>query len=261
MTTAPKLPINQSLDRAVRLLKILTGPYSSGLSLSEITIKTGLHHSTVIRYLNDLSALQLIKKRENTKRYTLGPLVYELGLLAQSIFDIRELCAIPMQRLAKKHKETVYVVQRSGDDAVCIGRVDGEDSRRILTIEPGTRRPLGVGAGGLAVLMGLSASERQAIVGNISMRLKDYLNLDPSELQRMIRQSIADNYALSRNRVTAGVSAVGVPIYNQTRHPFAAISIATTHSRLSDQRIKEIVSSLWQESRHITEALECHTAA
>lgn len=89
------------------------------------------------------------------RRYFLGHLIFELGLAASSNFNLRDIRQSSLMRLADRTGDAVFLTIRSGYDTVCIDRKEGSFSIRALTLGVGTRRSLGVGAGGLALLMSL----------------------------------------------------------------------------------------------------------
>jgi DNA-binding IclR family transcriptional regulator len=243
------------LSRAVAILRTLAGPRAHGLALTEISKQADLPHPTTLRLLRHMQRLGLVHINERNRTYILGPLAFELGLAAAAHFDIRDVCQEPMQRLAKKFGDVVYVVQRSGYDAVCIGRTQGPFGSQVITLEPGSRRPLGVGAGGLAILMALPDPEAQEVISYIAPRLHEYLKLSADELLQWVRKARENGYAFSRNHVTAGVTGVGVPVYNVMGIPFASITIACTNVRINSEKEAAIVRALREESTLITSEL------
>ena len=71
-----------------------------------------------------------------------------------------------MRRLAERTQDTVFLSARDRDEAVCLERVIGDYPIKTLTLSIGDRRPLGVGAGSLALLSALSdrAAEGNVVV-------------------------------------------------------------------------------------------------
>jgi DNA-binding IclR family transcriptional regulator len=58
-------------------------------------------------------------------RYLLGHLTYELGLAAARGIDMPAIAALSLDRIARGIGDTVYLLQRSRLDAVCIDRRAG----------------------------------------------------------------------------------------------------------------------------------------
>ena len=88
--------------------------------------------------------------------------------------DLKQICMPSVLSLAELSGDTVFFVVRDRQDTVCIARESGTYPIRAVTVDVGSRRPLGVGAGGLAILSSLSEEERNETFNSIKERLSDY---------------------------------------------------------------------------------------
>ncbi|HZQ61201.1 MAG TPA: helix-turn-helix domain-containing protein, partial [Casimicrobiaceae bacterium] len=143
----------QSIQRAAMLVRVIASRSRTGMRLSEVVQHAHLERSTARRILKCLAAEGLVTQDAASRRYFLGPLVFELGLAAAPRFNLVDTCRPSLQRIAEKTGDTVFLTVRSGYDSVCLDRREGSFPIKALMMEPGTRRPLGAGAGGLALLM------------------------------------------------------------------------------------------------------------
>lgn len=243
------------LDRTVQLLKLLATAGRKGLPLTVLSASTGLANSTVHRLLLQMVRQGMVVQHESNKRYALGPLVFELGLAASLSFDPRERCAPFLRRLADEVGDTVYLTLRSGDDAVCIDRHEGPSPIRVLTLEVGSRRPLGLGAGGLAMLAYVPDEEREELIQRFSQHPDVQRELSGDALRKAVEDCRRKGYAAIRNKVNPGVSAVGVPLLNSLDQAFAAVSIAAIDARMSTQRVEALAAILQQRVRLIRQSL------
>lgn len=225
------------LKRAMALLRALATAGPHGLPLSQLASALRLAPSTVHRLLAQLISEGAARQIEDTRCYALGPVAFELGLAAAQQFDMRAACRPAVERLALQAGDTVYVVIRSGDEAVCIERQEGPSPIRVLTLQIGSRRPLGLGAGGLAILAALPDEERSAVLERVAARIAS----DHGFTEKALRDSLAaarrQGYALIRNRVTPGVTAIGMPFRNSLGRVLGAISIAAINARMTPARI------------------------
>ena len=78
----------RSLHRAIGLLRLLSVRTATGWRLSDLAQEAGLEHSTVHRMLACLLEEGLAVRVPGTRRYSLGPLAYELGVAAAPHFAI-----------------------------------------------------------------------------------------------------------------------------------------------------------------------------
>jgi DNA-binding IclR family transcriptional regulator len=232
-----------SLKRGVVLLKLLATAGSRGLPLTELAKRAALPHPSVHRVLRQLSAERLVDHHPETRRYRLGPLAVELGLAGSTMHDIRDLCDPAMDSLAKSTEDTVYLVMRSGFEAVCAHRLEGSFPIRTLVLEVGSRRPLGVGAGGLAILSALGDDERGEIIERIGPSLAAF-GFDVESLARACAQARATKAAMIRNRISLGVSAVGVHFCDAMGQPAGALSVAALTQRMTARRMSDIADQL-----------------
>ena len=197
----------------------------------------------------------MVFQHEDSRRYLLGPVAWEIGLAAAEIFDFRYLCRPVLEKLTRETEDTAYFVLRSGFDAVCIDRVEGAFPIRTITLEVGSRRPLGVGAGGMAILAACADDERERIIQATAARLPDFHNLDVARHRQDVETARHNGYALVRNRVTLGVTALGVPFHDGLRRPIGAISVGAIDQRLREPRRETVLRLLREQALQIEKAV------
>jgi DNA-binding IclR family transcriptional regulator len=243
-----------SIGRAILLIRLLARSGTRGLALTDLARATGLPHGTVHRVLRKLIGERMAWQKAATRRYTLGALAFELGLAASAQFDIRPIFQPVLVRLAERVDDTVYLIGRSGFEAVCLDRLEGKAPIRVLEIDIGSRRPLGLGAGGLAILSVLSDEEITEVLGRVA--------LDPGFLPNRVADvwaAVADarkrGHAFVHDRVTRGVSAVGVAVLNSLGTPVASITVAAIHERMKPARIKSLALELKRASSEVEDQL------
>ncbi|TCT09617.1 IclR family transcriptional regulator [Paralcaligenes ureilyticus] len=231
----------QSIRRASTILQNVAAAGQHGVRLSELAQHTQLERATVHRMLKALLLERWLDHDEVTKRYVLGPLIFELGLCIPARSDFRSIFQPALRQLVSESQETVYLNVRSGLDFVCMAREDSTAQSRAMLHDVGGRRPLGIGASGIALLMGMDLKEAELIVKKNSHRFHHY-GLTTYELAlESVRQSSQLRYALSRDLDVVGLSAIGLPLHNAAGQVFSAISVVIHTPRLTDKRCSELV--------------------
>ena len=243
------------VERALELLRLLSTAGRSGLALTQISDAARLPHSTAHRLLHRLIAERMVDQRESNKRYVLGPLTFELGLAASRIYDLREPCRPILSELAEDIGDTVYLTVRSGTESVCEDRYEGPAPIRVITLEIGSRRPLGLGAGGLAILSSLPDAETQQAIDRIVQRHGKHKSLEGDALREAVSACKRHGFSLIRSQVTLGTTAIGVAILDTLDNPIAAISVAAVDSRMSDVRILSLSRQLKSAATRIRHAI------
>ncbi len=263
MKTDPPVPAGDlthegPLPRGVALLRLLATAGRKGAALTMLAERTGLPNSTVHRLLAQLVRQRLAMQLDDRRAYVIGPLAYELGLVAAQQFDVRELCRPAMERLAAGSAETVYLVQRSGLEAVCIDFQQGPGTLRVSTLQTGSRRPLGLGAGGLAILAAMNPEEIEDVLAAVMGTIEKEWRFPQADLRSSLQEAQAQGYAVIRNRITPGVTAFGKSFKNSLGQVFGAVTIAGLNSRMTPARIALLRHGLDDAAASIEKALRSH---
>jgi DNA-binding IclR family transcriptional regulator len=241
----------QGVRRVAGLLKLLAEHRDTGLRFTEVADLCGLQRPTAHRILKALAVEELVMRDPVTRRYQLGSLIFELGLAAAPQFSLHELCTPSLQRLADLSGDTSFLFIRRGNDALCVSRIQGHYPIQTPVVPVGSRQPLGVNAGGLAILLALPARESDEIVSAVAPRLGPYGNLDEDGLRSSLAAARTHGHASIGERAVPGVTAVGLPVLNHTGAPVAALTIASTTSRMTLKRQAELVPLLQREVEHV----------
>ncbi len=224
----------QSIERVVGMLRVVASRGRRGMRIADVVAVSGLPMSTCFRMLQRLEVEGLVERDPLTRKYHLGPLLHELGLLAEPRYRLSELCDEALRVVADQTQDTVYLSERRGDESICTARSLGDYPIKALTLDVGIRRPMGVGAGGLAILAGLPEAEAERIVEFNAARYGKFGAVDPQSLRAALRQSRATGYAFLDSAATPGTAAVGIAF--PPENPIAAISVAAISSRLGPER-------------------------
>ena len=151
-----EVPIPQpgtgALDRAFAIIQHLAAASTEGARVTQIAKDIGLTQGTVHRTLQALIAQNVVEQDERSKYYRLSIDFFVLAARAGNPVNLRELCRPMMLRLCASLGDTLFLLARSGFDAVCIDRSEGPFPIRSFTGDIGGRVALGVGQGSLAIL-------------------------------------------------------------------------------------------------------------
>lgn len=245
----------QTVTRAIRALKLIARQTYTGMRLVDLSRELQLERPTAHRLLKALMSEGMLIQDPATRRYTLGPLVFELGLASAHQFNLCDLCAPVLDDLAERTGDTSFLFVRSGNDAVCLSRVQGKYPIQTPAVPVGSRQPLGVNAGGLALLSSLSDAEVTQVLAAVGPRLSVYGDLDADEIRKHCKRTQSDGYAWIANRAVPGVSAVGLPINSSNGIAIAAITVAATQTRMTPARVATILPLLRHAVHDITQLL------
>jgi DNA-binding IclR family transcriptional regulator len=246
----------QSLDRAIGLLRILASSGTHGCRLVDLQEWSGLTKPTIHRLLNSLRRAEFVEQVESTRRYRLGDELAMLGWSARrNVYDLRDLAAEDMAAVAAKTADTSFLALRSSHESVCIDRQTGAYPVKAFIVDVGTRRPLGVGASGVAMLAALDPAQAELVFEATRAQLAKSALASEARVRAAVAAAKRNHYALSDGLVVKGVRAVAVCISDAAGRPVAGISVAAIRERLPDQRIPEMVKILRQHANHIEQRI------
>jgi DNA-binding IclR family transcriptional regulator len=249
----------QTLQRAAALLRLITSHNRQGMRLVELYRRVGIERPTAHRILRGLIAERLVRRDDISKRYFLGPLVYEMGLAATPRVALRDIFTPYLQKLADQTGDTVFMTVRSGFDGVCVARAEGAYPIRTLVLDVGRHRPLNVGAGGLALLATLTDDEvRRICQVNTNRTLRKNPRFHESALRAEILATRHRGYSINKVMDSPCVLSVGNVVCYPDGGPAAAICVCTLASRLDGERMERAVQYLAEAVRNIEAELRRH---
>jgi DNA-binding IclR family transcriptional regulator len=249
----PQKGEHQNVARAALVIESLAKEREKGMRLTDVVRSTGLGTATAHRLLSGLVEHGFLDHDSRSNRYFVGlrllgwvaAATERYGLAAHVDGCLEELCA--------ETQDTVYFSLASGLDAVCVDRREGSYPIKTLTLGVGDRRPLGVGAGSLALL----AFQDDVFVAKVlrddeARRLP--FGIETDFLQAEVAKARDCGYALNEGRLITGMSGVAVPVRRPNGQAVAAISVAALTARLSGERLATVVASLKCQARAVEES-------
>lgn len=252
MTLATRIPIlgtgkqdgAQSLHRAIAILRMVARYNANGVKLSKVSRDLKIPPSTVHRILSVLVDEGMVCFNAFSKRYNLGFELYLLGSQAGQ-YALRDQYHDLLDRLAQETEDTVFLVIKSGYDVLCIDRVVGSSPIQVLNYDIGDRRPLGVGAGSLAILASLPDDEADHIIRHNERKYQAFKGFAPDDLKHMIEVCRQHGYAV--NTVTPHWISVGVRLCDQSGALLGAVSVSGIDYKMTKKRQKEIARLVQSE--------------
>jgi DNA-binding IclR family transcriptional regulator len=236
----------QAIRRAVSMLKIIASGTYPGVTLADVAERMELSRSTTHRILRALVNEGLVEQDPIHNNYTIGRLAFELSLASTRDFHGAAGWNRVVESVARRTNHTTYLLARSGVDAVIIQKAEGRASLRVVPVDVGQRRALGVGAGALALLASFDPTEIERVIATIAPGLHHFANLTPELLLQDALAARARGYAISRGRVFSEVVGLGFSLPTPGVGQLA-ISIAMPASVVDDAGLVELARIMKQE--------------
>ncbi len=241
----------ESITRAGRLLLAVAAAGARGARLNELAAATDLPHPTVHRMLAALCQVKVVERVPPSNRYFLGQALVQVRPM--TVETVQRLARPAMVRLAARVGENVFLSVRERCEAVCVDRVEGDYPVRYGLLGIGVRRPLGVGAGSLALLASMEDDE---IADTIRVNRDGLKGVhSPVKLLQLVTQTRRAGYAFDSGRLFPGGRGLGLVIRDPVGHPVGALSIGAVADRMQADRLLVLVEELQKEVRSISQGL------
>lgn len=249
----PKSSIG-TLEQAIKILELVVFGEKGGLTLKEVTEKTGLHSSTVYRYLNTFLQFGYLKK-EPTGLYKPGIKLLELGNHVLNSFDLREIAHPYLVELVNRVNQTAHLAIREGDEALYIDKVEGPKTLQMRS-RVGMRVPLYCTALGKILLAYSDKEDVDRYLREVELKPRAQNTITSSlKLKEELSRVKQQGYAIDNQENEQGIVCVGAPIFDFTGQAVAALSVSGFFKDFSGGKIKEIISHLRKTTALISKGL------
>ncbi|WP_413794887.1 MULTISPECIES: IclR family transcriptional regulator [unclassified Pseudomonas] len=237
-----------AVSRLFAVLRSLGDTVEGGERVTQLAQRIGLSQPTTHRLLRSLMDEGMVEQDARSKRYRLSLEFFALAARAGNTGNLRELVRPAMLRLSASLGDSLFLLARSGFDAICLDRSEGPFPIRTFTGDIGGRVALGVGQGSLAILAFLPEEERDTVIQYNLPRLKDFHLYDEVFLRSEVENVRSLGYAGRNTGVLQGMAGVAVPILDRDGRAVAALSVATVSDRLGPDRLPTVVDMLKREA-------------
>jgi DNA-binding IclR family transcriptional regulator len=216
--------LNRSVERALTILKCY-GAEDRGLSLAEISRRTGIHKATALRLLATLESHGMIA-RVPTGGFALGAEVLRLGTLFADGLEVAPIVRPILRRLVEATGESASLFVKEGDFRRCLVRE--ETSRTIREhVRVGDLLPLPMGAFGRVI---------EAFGGPDP--------LVPVEIP-----------IVTRAERVPGLASIATPVWQSGSHFCGAVGISMPLFRVSEDAINAAVRLVRDAGEELTRLL------
>ncbi len=239
------------VPRVFSVIRALGAVQAEGGRVTQIARSVGLTQATTHRLLQSLIAEGMVEQDERSKLYRLSIDFFALAASAGNPGDLRSICRPVLLRLCASLGDSIFLLARSGFDAVCLDRSEGPFPIRSFTGDIGGRIALGVGQGALAILAFLPEGEREEVIRFNLSRVREYGVYDEVYLRTEIERVRQQGYAGRNTGLLEGMAGVAVPILDREGRAVAALSVGTIADRLNADRMPTVVELLKREAAAI----------
>ncbi|QJW83844.1 IclR family transcriptional regulator [Ramlibacter terrae] len=250
----------QAVARAAALLRAIAGSPRREAGLADLARALELERPTAHRILRRLVGEGLVQQNPATRSYVLGPLVFELGLVARPPLELYGLSSDALAAVAEGSGDTAFAIIGSGLDGVCLDRREGSYPVKALMLEVGRRRPMGSGAGSLAMLAAMAPDVAERILDANAARLRAAGEPDAGALKSAVALAREHGYAVNAPGEAPEIMSIGIAVQNVYGTPIMGLSICALRFRI-EHRIGMLADLLRASKAEIEARLQAESPA
>lgn len=245
---------NSTADRAIEIL-LMFDDENPSIPASAIAQKFEMPRSTTYRYLSSLRSRGLIVDAGEST-YRLGPRIFDLARVARRGYSVLQLAEPELQRLAGVTGETVLMTQLTGLEVSILECLESPSPIRI-SYKRGQVLPT-AGTASAKVFMAFGdPKQMQTILRRRRLsKHTEHTIVDPEDMLRELERVKAQGFALNRDEVDDGISAVAAPVLGAAGLVRYAVSVAMPSFRVSEEKLHAFAGEVKETAAAISKAIE-----
>lgn len=240
-----------STQKAILILKTLARePYN--YTALELSKELNLHRSTVHRILNDFIAEKFVNQNKYTKKYKLGPGIFNIGSSYLYSKGLNKDILNIIDSVAEKTKESVGFYVK--DDNVIISVYEAESFQvNKLGDKPGCVYPINAGASGKCIAAFSDPEEIEVILQTKTLtKFTANTIMDHDMLRKEYAKIRSQGYSISNGERIEGRFGIGAPIINARDKVFGCIAVACFKTGMTEEKTEFMKKVVVESAKEIS---------
>ncbi|SFT57623.1 IclR family transcriptional regulator [Sedimentitalea nanhaiensis] len=242
-----------SLAKGLQLLRAFDDRHSE-LTLTEMTVRTGLERSAVQRLANTLHLEGMLNKNPVTRRFSPSHAWLQLAYAYYWSDRLVPIALPKMIDLSQRLGETVNLAEASGDHIIYVSRLPCQHTYFAASVV-GRRIPALSTSSGLAMLSTCDVdTSAEAVVTWPLTRFTPRTIMERSLISEQVEQARQEGFSIAREQVILNEIGIAAPIRSPGGEPSrAAIQCSVSASRWTEEGLRErIVPALLDTANAIS---------
>lgn len=219
-----------SLARGLLVIQAFT-PQTPQMTISQISVRTGLSRAAVRRCLYTLSKLGFAGA-EDGQRYSLRPKMLTLANTYTATSTLANAAQPILERMSAAMGESFSVATLDGDDIVYIARTS---VTRVMSVDlhVGSRLPAFCTSMGRVLLAYLPQDQLEAYFARATFpQFTPRTMTSPDKLRLALRNVRRNGYALVDQELEIGLRSIAVPVYAPNGRVVATVNLSGSAPRM-----------------------------
>jgi len=242
------------VKKAFQILELVAGE-GKRMTISDLSRELGISKSTVHGITRALEEAGALIRDDNSKRYTLGTVFFELARAGYAQIDLKDTARPIMEKLMRSTRQSVFLGIRSGNHVSIVDIVESDQDLKI-TSPIGTRVPLLAGALGKAFLAFMDRKRAVSLIEAVGLRefTNNSMN-DPQRYMEMVDKARESGYGLDDEEYIQGVRAAAAVI-RSSGQPMAAVWVVGFTPSLGAEKMTRIAEETKRAAEEISKRID-----
>jgi len=243
---------NRSLERALQIM-IAFNDERRVLTLAQLSENLNLPRATVLRLCSTLVRYDFLRQDPETKRYSLGLKLFELGSVVFNSFSLRRIASPYLSQLHAKLGTTIFLGILDNDEVLYVDKKENPKNPISFTSKIGTRRPSFWGMIGPVLMADLPDSEIKELLKKRPLTATTKKSITKNEkFLAWIHQIRKQGYAIDVETALEGIGGIAAPIRDFTGRVVASIGIAFLAPAANSKNLKKMVKEITETALAIS---------
>jgi DNA-binding IclR family transcriptional regulator len=246
---------NKSLERALQILGAFNADQPT-FALAELAEAVGVPKVTVLRLCSTLVQYDYLRFDRETKKYSLGLKLFELGSVVFGTFSLRRIAAPYLINLQNRLGKTVFLGILQDSDLVYIDKRENAQNPIRFASHIGTRRPPYFGMLGHLLMAYLPDHKVEEL---LKMRPLTALTKRSTTDEKVFKERLAairsQGYYVDEGEAIEGITGVAAPIRNFTDEVVAGVGVGFISSPEHERGVKRIIREAIRTASAISHAM------
>ncbi|GIE91954.1 IclR family transcriptional regulator [Actinoplanes regularis] len=241
-----QVALSQSLERGLLILSA----FADGgllLGIADLARSVGLNRSTAYRYVATLAKLGYVQQDPDTRKYSLGPRVIDLGFAALASMEVTRVAMRHLQALSDETGCAASMAVLDGQDIVYVERCRSRRAGTMsmdLNLHVGSRLPAYCTSMGKVLLAYREPGTLRALLDRTDLARRGPKTITMREqLTSALARVRQTGIAISDEELAPGLRSIAAPVRDRTGHVVAAINVAV-HLTTWTAAIESVVGRL-----------------
>ncbi len=232
---------NRSLERALQILNAF-GSERKPLTLAQLSEILALSKATALRLCSTLVKYGFLKQDQESRQYSLGLRLFELGSIVLSSFSLRKVASPYLTQLQVKFGKAVFLGILEEDDLLYIDKREDAEVGISFPSNIGRRRPPYWGQLGPVLMAYLPDDEVERLLKRSPLIRTAKKSFTTNEdLKGWLRTIREQGFVVEDETALEGIGGIGAPIRDFTGKVAAAVGVGFISSSADPGSLKKMV--------------------